>query len=449
MVSRVAALLMALLALASARAGAQEPLTLEQAVSAALAGNVSMRAAMAGEREAAALADEARSGYLPRIEYTESWQRGNDRVYVFGSLLSQQRFTAANFALDALNRPDALTNYQGTFTVRQPIFDSARIAGIRSAAIGQRIAEQSTAEARAELALDVTRAYGSALQAAAERRAADSAVEAASGDLTRAGQRRDAGLVTEADVLSIDVFLAEMRERQIRAESGETIARARLNRLMGVPLDRAFALADPPVFAPSSTAPVAPADAGPPTAANDEAVALEHRAAVRRADLHLALAGTARTAARAAFLPQVSFEGSYALNGHSFGDRASSWMVAGQVRLNLFAGGGDAARLKAAAAAEERAMAERDGVADAVRLEVRTARAAYDAAVAREAVGRAAVLQARESQRIIRDRYEAGLAGVTDVLRAATALLDAETLRTASVVDVMVGRAALDKAIGR
>ena len=72
-----------------------------------------------------------------------------------------------------------------------------------------------------------------------------------------------------------------------------------------------------------------------------------------------------------------------------------------------------------------------------------------DGAVAREAVGRAAVLQARESQRIIRDRYESGLAGVTDVLRAATALLDAETLRIASIVDVMVSRAALDKAVGR
>jgi outer membrane protein TolC len=139
----------------------------------------------------------------------------------------------------------------------------------------------------------------------------------------------------------------------------------------------------------------------------------------------------------------------YDLNGKSFTDRAASWLVAGQVRINLFAGLGDSARLRAATEAWVRATAERENQWNTVRLEVRMARAELDAALAREAVGRVAVLQARESQRIIRDRYESGLAGVSDVLRAANALLDAETLRIASVVDVMVGQVALDRAVGR
>jgi outer membrane protein len=139
----------------------------------------------------------------------------------------------------------------------------------------------------------------------------------------------------------------------------------------------------------------------------------------------------------------------YDMNGHSFADRASSWLVAGQIRINLFAGLGDSARLRAATEARLRAAAERENLLDSVRLDVRTARAELEAALAREAVGRAVVLQARESQRIIRDRYESGLAGVSDVLRAANSLLDAETLRIASVVDVMVGQAALDRAVGQ
>lgn len=417
---------------------AQEMLTLDQAVAAALANNALMRAAKAGEREAAAHVEEARAGYLPRVDYIESWQRGNDPVYVFGSLLTEQRFTAANFDLGALNHPDPLTNHQGMFVVQQPIFDSARLAGIRSAGLGSQIAQQMTAEERADLGLGVTRVYGMVLQAVAGRNAADAAVETAKDDLARTEQRRDAGFVTEADVLSLRVFLAQMQERQIRVASGEAIARAQLNQLMGVPLDKTFSVVEPPP--PSAAA--APAPSG------DEAAALKNRAAVHRADTQLALADTARTAAKAAFLPQVYVQGMYELNGNTFGNRASAWMVSGQLRFNLFAGGGDAARLKAASAAEARAKAERDNVLDSVRLEVRTARAEYDAALAREAVGRAAVLQARESQRIIRDRYESGLTGVTDVLRAATSLLDAETLRIGSIVDVMVSRAALDKAVG-
>jgi outer membrane protein TolC len=429
---------MILVAVLPRPAAAQETLTLEQAVSAARTNNAMMRAAKAGEREAAAHVEEARAGYLPRVDYVEAWQRGNDPVYVFGSLLGEQRFTAANFDLNALNHPDPLTNHQGMFVVQQPVFDSSRLAGIRSAGLGSQIAQQMTAEARGDLSLGVTRVYGMVLQAIAGRKAADAAVSAARGDLTRAEQRRDAGFVTEADVLSLKVFLAQVQERQIRATSGESIARAQLNQLMSAPLDTQFALVEPP---PPSTA-AAPAD-------DDEANALKNRPAVHRADTQLALAGVARSAAKAAFLPQVSVQGMYELNGNTFGDRASAWMVSGQLRFNLFAGGGDAARLRAATAAETRAKAERDNALTTVRLEVRTARAEYDAAVAREAVGRAAVLQARESQRIIRDRYESGLVGVTDVLRAATSLLDAETLRIGSIVDVMVGRAALDKAAGR
>jgi outer membrane protein len=439
MVPRLATVLTILVALLPRPMAAQETLTLDQSVSAALANNAMMRAAKAGEREAAAHVEEARAGYLPRVDYVESWQRGNDPVYVFGSLLTERRFTAANFDLGALNHPDPLTNHQGMFVIEQPIFDSARLAGIRSAGLGREIAQQTTAEGRTDLALGVTRVYGMILQAIAGRKAADAAADAARDDLARTEQRRDAGFVTEADVLSLRVFLAQIQERQIRAASGEAIARAQLNQLMGVPLDTPFSLTEPPPPSAGATAP----------AADDEAAALKSRAAVHLADTRLALADTTRASARAAFLPQVYFRGMYELNGNTFGNRAPAWMMSGQLRFNLFAGGGDAARLKAASAAEERARAERDNVLDSVRLDVRTARAEYDAALAREAVGRAAVLQARESQRIIRDRYESGLTGVTDVLRAATSLLDAETLRISSIVDVMVSRAALDKAVGR
>jgi outer membrane protein len=442
MVSRLGTLVTILVAVLAGVAGAQDPLTLDQAVTAALANNAGLRAAAAGVRESAARKDEARAAYLPRLDYIEDWQQGNNPVYVFGSLLSQRRFTAANFDVNALNNPDALTNFHGAFALQQPVYDSQRIAGIKSSSLGNQIAQQMSSEAQADMALGVTRVYGGVLLGSAARKAADAAVESAKDDLSRTEQRRDAGIATEADVLSLKVFLAQMQERQIRAASGESIARAQLNQLMGSPLDRAYTLAEP---VPPSTS----ARQDPGSGVDDEANALKDRPAVGRADAQLALANVGRSAARSAFLPQAYFQAMYDFNGPSFTDRASSWLVAGQIRINLFAGLGDSARLRAATEAQVRASAEREHLLNAVRLEVRTARAELDAALAREAVGRAVVLQARESQRIIRDRYESGLAGVSDVLRAANALLDAETLRIASVVDAMVGQAALDRAVGR
>jgi outer membrane protein len=417
---------------------AQEPLSLQQAIAATLQSNPDLRAAQAGQRESEAHVSEARASYFPRVDFVEAWQRGNNPVFVFGSLLSQQRFTMANFALDALNHPDPLTNFHAAFTVDQPIYDSSRIAGIKSAGLGKQIAAASVAEARADLALATTRAYGDVLQATANRAAAAAAVAAAREDLARAQHSRDVGMASEADVLSLQVHLAQMQEREIRATSGVAVASAQLNRLMGAPLDRPVTLADP------GLAPVTV-----PAAADAEKSAVENRAAFKRAALQVSLAETARSAAKQAFLPQAYFQGMYELNGHTFGDRASAWMIAGQIRFNLFAGFGDKARLSAATEAEQRARAERDSAESGLKLEVQNARAQLEASVAREAVGRSAVLQARESQRIIRDRYDAGLAGVADVLRAANSLLDAELLRTSSVVDVLVARALLDRAMGR
>ena len=107
------------------------------------------------------------------------------------------------------------------------------------------------------------------------------------------------------------------------------------------------------------------------------------------------------------------------------------------------------AQVIASAAAITRAAAESEDVRAAVHVEVVTAAGRFESARASEAVGRAVVDQARESQRIIRDRFEQGLAGVNDVLRASTAVLDAEANRTAAIVDVMIADAMLRHAVGR
>jgi outer membrane protein TolC len=136
-------------------------------------------------------------------------------------------------------------------------------------------------------------------------------------------------------------------------------------------------------------------------------------------------------------------------NGAEFASRESAWSAGVQLRWNLFAGGADSARVKEAAAERLRAEAEQARTESAVRLEVRTAAAEHAAAIARDAASREMVEQARESQRIIRDRYEAGLTPASEVLRAAELLAQSEAARTAAAIDVHVTAAALARATGR
>ena len=418
---------------------AQAPLTLPEAITRAQAANPDARAAEVAERLAAARLTQARAGYLPSVDVTESWQRGNQPVVVFSSLLAQRQFAASNFAIDALNRPDAVNNIRLGVTIDQAVFDPSTRAGVRAATLGRELASTSRAVVAQDLALAVTGAYGAVLAADAAGRAAAATLETATADLDIARNRRDAGRVTDADVLRIEVFLGRAREQQIRSSADATIARARLNQLMGEPLDASFSFDDTP---------------SPEAMAATDLPALEAEAVNARADLKLSalqeqLAAAAVDAARANFLPRVYAQGGYEANGGTWGSRASSWMAGAVARVNLFRGFADQARLAEARHTQSLRAIDREKADTAARLDVRMAVARLEAARAAEGVGRAAVTQARESHRIMRDRYDGGLADVAALLAAAEAVQQAEARHATARVDVTVAAATLSRALGK
>ena len=245
--------------------------------------------------------------------------------------------------------------------------------------------------------------------------------------------------MTDADVLQLDVHLSRTREQQIRATSDERIARAQLNQLMGEPLGDAFALDRAPTASVIDTTDLA----------SLEAEALKNRPDVKLAALQEQLAGATQAAARAAFLPQVAAQGGWEFNGGAWNTRTSSWVVGAVARINLFRGFADTARLAEAREQTARRALEREKSETAARLDVYIAVARLDAARASDTVGRAAVDQARESRRIVRDRYEAGLTDVASLLRAAEAVVQAETQQTAAQVAVLTETAALERMLGR
>ena len=431
-------LLVAVLGL-TAPAAAQTPLTLTEAIARARAQNSDARGTVAAERGAAQRVTEARAGYLPKVDVVESWQRGNQPVFVFGTLLAQRRFTAADFALGALNQPDALDNFRSAVMVEQSLFDGATRANVAAAGVDHEMATVNRLMVDHDLAASVTSAYGRVLVAAEAGQSAAAAAETARADRELAGNRRDAGLVTDADVLQLDVYVSRTREQRIRAASDERIARAQLNQLMGEPLGEAFALNRFPASAAIDAT----------NLASLEAEALENRPDVRLAALQEQLAGATQTAARAAFLPQVTAQGGWEFNGGAWNMRTSSWIVGAVARINVFHGFADTARLVEAREQARRRALEREKAEAAARLDVYVAVARLDAARASDAVGRAAVEQARESRRIVRDRYEAGLTEVASLLRAAEAVVQAETQQTAAQVAVLTETAALERTLGR
>jgi outer membrane protein TolC len=356
---------------------------------------------------------------------------------VFGSLLSQRRFTEANFAISALNHPDAVTNTRTTVSVAQPVWDAglSRLA-LRAATAGRDLAAAERDRTAQDLAVAAAQAYVRVLRTEAALRAAEAAAAAAETDLQRARARKEVGLVTDADALAVEVHLADVRQRQIAATGDLAVARVQLAQATGLPLTEQIVLVPP---------------AAPPPAPAESLVgdALKGRLERREAQLREQLADTAARTARARFIPTLGVQAGWELNGSAFTNQESSWVVGAQLQWNVFRGFADTARLAEARHARARAGADRERVERAIEVDVRAAAARLAAARARQDAGRAALQQARESQRIVRDRYESGLATVTDVLRAAEAVLDAEARSTASELDVILEGVALDRATGR
>ncbi|MFN7917937.1 MAG: TolC family protein [Vicinamibacterales bacterium] len=415
-------------------------LTLERVIQDAQAANPLVRVARAGATEAAAGVGAAGAARFPRLTLSEGWQRGNQPIFVFGSLLASRRFAASDFAVDQLNHPDAIGAFHAAAAMEHVLFDGgARSAALAGAGARARMAESGVAEASQAVAVAAVDAYGQMLMAQSLKHATSAALEAGREDLRRATRRRDAGLATEADVLALAVLVADLEQRSIQLDGQIAIARAQINRLSGAAIGRMFEAVEPartPMPALSALSDLF-------------AEAESRRPELRRAAGAREAADASRRGARAAFLPRVAAQATVDLAGTSIADRASSWIVGGELRWSLPLAGAERAGLAAAAAAAARAAAELDDVRAQVQVDVLTAVERLRAANARQHVAEAAVAQARESQRIVRDRYEAGLAPVNDVLRSATAVLDADTQRVTAVVDALIAGAQLKRALGR
>ena len=432
-----AGLLALLVTVAAGSAAAQTPLTLKDAMTRAQTRTPEARALVAVTEEAAARVRQARGGYFPRIDVTESVQRGDEPVFVFSSLLSQRQFTAANFDITSLNHPAPITNVRTGVSLEQSLFDARTGLGVRAAELDRDLAALDRTRGTQDLALAAAQAFVHVLQLEAAGRATDAAVAAAESDLDRARARRDAGVVTEADVLAVQVHLADVQQRQMATRGDVAVARMQLNDTLGLPLDQSVMLVTPP--SPAAT----------PDADALVQEALRVRPEYQQVRLRVKLAENGSETARAAFLPTVGVQGGWDFNGSTLADQRAGWIVGAQVRLNVFNGFADAARLSEAREARARASAEQEQQTRRIEVDVRSAIARLDAARARDAAGRAALAQAAESQRIIRDRYDTGLATITDVLRAAEAALDAESRAIGAQMDVILQSVTLDRAVGR
>jgi outer membrane protein len=398
---------------------AQERLTLTEAIARALENNPDLAVDEPGQQAAELEFKAAKAGYLPRVDFEQSYLAGNNPVFVFGTLLTQNRFTANNFALSELNSPTPLDNLQTRITAQQTLWDFGRTRNLRKQTeLGVQIAGQSQEEHRRQILLEVFRSYYAISLARSSVVTATLAMRSAEAIETQAKARVDSGLAVEADLLRSRVYLSAARQQAIQAQGQLESTQANLNRLMGTPLNTPT----------GETAPLVPQTLALPS---EEALLAEQKQ--RRPDYQNLLseakqAEIAVSSHQKAFLPLLAGYGTWEADNPSIASSGgNNWAAGITLQWNLFAGGSDSARLNASRKRLEQKHRQLSAMESAMALQIRSALIQQRTAEQQVQAAQASDIQSEEGLRILKNRYDAGLATMTDLLSAEAARGGART----------------------
>jgi outer membrane protein TolC len=342
--------------------------------------------------------------------------------------------------------PDIPDRWRSRVDLQWPIYTAGRLqaltraAGADAAAVGQ---DRETL--RADLRLEITRAYLAVVTARASETVVQQALDRTNAHLADVRSQFNVGLVPPSDVLSIEAQQAHQQMLAIEAANIVVTSSADFRRLVGIDPDVSFELADEleapgdATSEPSSTL-VAEARANRP-----ERKALQFRidAASERASASSASAFPTVTA-----LGGVDFARPNPLIFPLSAEWRSSWDLGLQVRWTFLDGGrvkSETAEATALRRAVEARLRDFDsGMASEIEQRTADLRSAQ-AAIAAASSG---VRAAAEARRVLAERFSAGVATNTDVLTAQVTLLQAELDLTRALANTRLARARLERARG-
>lgn len=378
--------------------------SLEEAIEAALAGNASLAVAEA-RRDIAASQDRRASATLwPQLAAEAGYTRSTDPVFAFGTKLRQGRFGSEDFDIAALNSPDPIGDWSASLGLRWSLVDLTAWAG-RSAARSQSESASWSAVRTREATVLVTRVlYYQALAAVAGLEAAAAAEEAAAATVESLRKRRERGLLTEADVLQSEAELAAAQAHRAEAERARLDALYQLGRQLGWSPD---------------TLPEPMGSLLPPTPTPEIEFKPEARADLQALAAAAEAAGAAKRQASLSYLPSLDAFARYATHsGDALGFDQDEWTVGFSLRWTLFAGLARSADLQRSELEQRIARIEYSQALRDARSELRQAERAVSSSRQQVEATRAASAAAESGRRLMRRRFDEGLATAADLLQA-------------------------------
>ena len=402
-------------------AGAQTPerLTLRDAEQRALAGHPSVQAAQASAQAAEATVREAKSAYWPGV---------------FGNVTGAAALDGSRITAGALNNPSIFDRFAGGVIATQLVTDFGRTSDlVQTQKLRAGAREQDITLLRAQVLLDVDRAYFDAQRAQAVLRVAQQTVDARQLVVDQVSALANSGLKSGLDLSFARVNLSQAQLLLVQAQGDVQAAFAALNTAMGSAQTTTFVLVEEPLPAPSGDDPA-------PLIAQ----ALQNRPDVAAERLADQAAAKFVAAERALSFPTVAAVGAAGVTPYRDPVLNDHYAAAGfNVSVPVFNGGLYSARRAEAA---YRAQVEDDVLRD---LENRVAR---DVTLAwlqtrtgyqRVDLTNQLLAQASDALELAQSRYNLGLSSIVELTQAQLNKTEAEIAQAAARYDYQARTAAL------
>ena len=436
------ALIVAVLLSVPNAALAQSPirLSLADAITRGFANSHRLAEARAREEGAKAAANSADLADKPIFNANAGYSRTN-HVLNFG-------FPRPDGAI-VIVFPDIPDNFTSRVSFQWPIYTSGRSDALERAAIAEAQAAGADIEtARADLRLEIVRAYWAAVTAREAERVLEESTARAEAQVLDAKNRFDVGLIPPNEVSTLEAQRSRERAQLIEATNIRESAAIDLRRLIGVPQETVVELTDSLDSTTQSAA---------STGQVSDVVkqALETRPERKALTFRLGGAEEREKAALTTRKPTVGLTGGFDYakpNRRIFPITPTweeSWDVGVAVNWNFFDFGrakSQAAEAAAIVTATRERIAEFDEVVSA---DIRQRLLDIESSQAMVRAANDAVRSAGEARRVVMDRFGAGVATSTDVLIAQVQLLESELVRTRALAGVRLAEARLERAMGR
>jgi outer membrane protein len=332
-----------------------------------------------------------------------------------------------------------LETTQSQFVISMPLDITGVLKrGLSASAVAISVAKENLAAEKNDMRLTVRTAYFDVLQAQAQVRVFEDALDSVQKRLRNTELEFRAGAKARVDVLRFETQVRQAEADLITSKNSLTLAKNAFNNTLARPIETPVELEEP------ATLPQAEQD--------DKALtetARNNRPEVRAFRFNQKVLELIRSAEEGGMLPSLNVQGIHARTwgGSSFGTEQSTF-----ARLNLsiplWDSGVTRARVKQARQDEEQNRIRLEQVELSISLEVRQALTNLVNSKARLDTATKQVELAAETFRLAGVRYEAGEAILLEVTDAQSELTAAKTQLVAATYDYLTAYAQLQRALG-